>query len=233
MIPTFPLGVFRDIDRSAEIHPAPKELKQPAQPLVAPTPAPASQGAVARGELKDVALTLSGFGGQGVLFAGLLLAEGAVREGLEVSWIPSYGPEMRGGTAHCHLRLSRSPIASPWINRPSALIAFNQPSIEKFAHKLLPGGLLLVNSSLVTDVTDRKDILIVKVPAFEIAESLGNPKAANMVLVGAYLEITQALKTESIHAAFVENGIKPNMIKGNMEAIEAGRELVRGIRLNK
>jgi 2-oxoglutarate ferredoxin oxidoreductase subunit gamma len=167
------------------------------------------------------------------LFAGLLLAEGAVREGLEVSWIPSYGPEMRGGTAHCHLRLARSPIASPWINRPSALIAFNQPSIEKFAHKLIPGGLLLVNSSLVTDVTDRQDIQIVKVPAYEIAENLGNPKATNMVMLGAYLEITQALKTESIHDAFVEKGIKPNMVKGNMAAIEAGRELVRGIRLNK
>jgi len=233
MIPTFPLGVFRDIDRSAEIHTAPKESKPSAQPVVAPTPVPGAQGAVARGDLKDVALTLSGFGGQGVLFAGLLLAEGAVREGLEVSWIPSYGPEMRGGTAHCHLRLSRSSIASPWINRPSALIAFNQPSIEKFAYKLLPGGLLLVNSSLITDVTDRQDIQIVKVPAYEIAEQLGNPKAANMVLIGAYLEITQALKTESIHAAFVENGIKPNMIKGNMEAIEAGRGLVRGFQLNK
>jgi 2-oxoisovalerate ferredoxin oxidoreductase beta subunit len=233
MIPVFPLGNFRDIDRSAEIYPAPKEVKPPAQPVIAPTPAPASQGAVARGEIKDVALTLSGFGGQGVLFAGLLLAEGAVREGLEVSWIPSYGPEMRGGTAHCHLRLARSPIASPWINHPSALIAFNQPSIEKFAYELLPGGLLLVNSSLITDVTDRKDIQIVKVPAYETAESMGNPKAANMILLGAYLEITQAINSESIYAAFIENGIKPHMVKGNMEAIEAGRKLVSGIRLNK
>jgi 2-oxoisovalerate ferredoxin oxidoreductase beta subunit len=233
MIPIFPLGNFRDIDRSAEIHPVPREVKPSARSENVPTPAPASQGAVARGELKDVALTLSGFGGQGVLFAGLLLAEGAVREGLEVSWIPSYGPEMRGGTAHCHLRLARGPIASPWITRPSALIAFNQPSIEKFAYELLPGGLLLVNSSLITDVTDRQDIQIVKVPAYEAAENLGNPKAANMILVGAYLEITQAINSESIYSAFIENGIKPHMVKGNMAAIEAGRELVRSIRLNK
>jgi 2-oxoisovalerate ferredoxin oxidoreductase beta subunit len=233
MIPIFPLGNFRDIDRSAEIHPVSREVKPSAQPVIAPTPAPASLGAVACGKLKDVALTLSGFGGQGVLFAGLLLAEGAVREGLEVSWIPSYGPEMRGGTAHCHLRLARTPIASPWITRPSALIAFNQPSIEKFAYELLPGGLLLVNSSLITDATDRKDIQIVKVPAYEAAENLGNPKAANMILVGAYLEITQAINSESIYSAFIENGIKPHMVKGNMAAIEAGRELVRGIRLNK
>jgi 2-oxoisovalerate ferredoxin oxidoreductase beta subunit len=236
MIPIFPLGNFRDIDRSADIHPEPIESKvtaQPAVPVAPIAPSPESYGAVARGELQDVALTLSGFGGQGVLFAGLLLAEGAVREGLEVSWIPSYGPEMRGGTAHCHLRLARSSIASPWINRPSALIAFNQPSIEKFAYELIPGGLLLVNSSLVTDVTDRQDIQIVKVPAYEVAEKLGNPKAANMILVGAYLEITQAINSESIHTAFVENGIKPHMIKGNMAAIEAGRELVRGMGLNK
>lgn len=230
MVPIFPLKVFRDEDRSAQIHPAPVDF--PSAPAPVPeAKAPESHGAVARGEIKDVALTLCGFGGQGVLFAGLLLAEGAVREGLEVSWIPSYGPEMRGGTAHCHLRLSRTPVASPWISQPTSVIAFNQPSVEKFAHKIPPGGLLLVNSSMVTDLPDRTDIQIVKVPAYEVAAKLGNPKASNMVLVGAYLEITQALTTESIHTAFVENGIKPHMIKGNMEAIEAGRSIVSGIRM--
>lgn len=233
MLPIFPLQVFRDIDRSAEIHPVAAEAVPVEEPPVVPAiPVPESHGAIARGELKDVALTLSGFGGQGVLFAGLLLAEGAVREGLEVSWIPSYGPEMRGGTAHCHLRLDRNAIASPWITRPSALIAFNQPSIEKFAHEILPGGLLLVNSSLVTDIPDRKDIRIAKIPAYETATALANPKGANMVLVGAFLELTQAINTESIYAALVENGIKPQMIKGNMEAIEAGRKLARELNLS-
>jgi 2-oxoisovalerate ferredoxin oxidoreductase beta subunit len=235
MFPIFPLGNFRDIDHSAAIHPALKEAKPLTKSIEVETPVvtkPMSHGAVASGEIKDVALTLSGFGGQGVLFAGLLLAEGAVREGLEVSWIPSYGPEMRGGTAHCHLRLAKSPIASPWITRPSALIAFNQPSVEKFAYELIPGGLLLVNSSMVTDVTDRQDIQIVKIPAYEIAAGLGNPKAMNMILVGAYLEITKALNSESIHAAFVENGIKPKMIQGNMDAIETGRKAVRDLQQN-
>ena len=229
MIPIFPLKVFKDIDRKAELHPAKPESKTVSDKTVSAEPAiqpSQALGSVARGELKEEALTLSGFGGQGVLFAGLALAEGGVREGLEVSWIPSYGPEMRGGTAHCHLRLSRNPIASPWISRPSSLMAFNQPSIEKFAHEILPGGLLLVNSSMVQDVTDRSDLRIIRVPAYEAAGNLGNPKAAYMIMIGAYLEATHAVDQESILSAFVEHGIKPEMLKSNREAIEMGRKLV-------
>jgi 2-oxoglutarate ferredoxin oxidoreductase subunit gamma len=173
-----------------------------------------------------VALTLSGFGGQGVLFAGLALAEGGVREGLEVSWIPSYGPEMRGGTAHCHLRLSRDQIASPWISRPTSVMAFNQPSVEKFAHEILPGGLLLVNSSMVQDIPELPGVEIVRVPCYEAAVDIGNVKAANMIMLGAYLEVTHAVDQESILSAFAEHGIKPNMLKANREAMEKGRLLV-------
>jgi 2-oxoglutarate ferredoxin oxidoreductase subunit gamma len=229
MIPIFPLKVFKDIDRSAEINTGHLESKADAKRPAAPEleiKAPPVLGSVATGELKEVALTLSGFGGQGVLFAGLALAEGGVKEDLEVSWIPSYGPEMRGGTAHCHLRLSRSPIASPWISRPSSLMAFNQPSIEKFAHELLPGGLLFVNSSMVQDLPDRSDIRIIRVPAYEAAADIGKPKAANMVMLGAYLEVTRAVNQESILSAFAEHGIKPEMLQSNREAIEKGRLLV-------
>jgi 2-oxoisovalerate ferredoxin oxidoreductase beta subunit len=226
MIPIFPLKIFMDRDN--------KELASaPAQKAAAKKgdlPEHAAQstplGAVARGEIDEVAMTLSGFGGQGVLFAGLALAEGALKEGLQLSWIPSYGPEMRGGTAHCHIRISRHSIASPWISRPSALMAFNQPSIEKFAHELLPGGLLLVNSSMVDTVPDRSDIRVVRVPAYEAAKGLGNIKSANMIMLGAYIEVTKAVDQESILSAFVEHGIKPAMLKGNREAIEAGRRLV-------
>jgi 2-oxoisovalerate ferredoxin oxidoreductase beta subunit len=235
MVPIFPLGVFKDMDRSAEIQSAPVKPRanaKSADSSQSAIPSTNALGAVARGELKEEALTLSGFGGQGVLFAGLALAEGAVREGLEVSWIPSYGPEMRGGTAHCHLRLSKSSIASPWISRPTSLIAFNQPSVEKFAHALIPGGLLLVNSSLVTDLPDRRDIRIVKVPSYEVATNLGNMKSANMVMLGAYLELTQSVDQESILAAFAEHGIKPQMLQGNREAIEAGRKIVRDLNAN-
>jgi len=232
MIPIFPLKLFRDADRKAEMHMVAAVRKKAPEPETEPASPPVLfRGAVAKGELKEVALTLSGFGGQGVLFAGLALAEGGVREGLEVSWIPSYGPEMRGGTAHCHLRLSKHSIASPWISRPSSLMAFNQPSIEKFAPALLPGGLLLINSSMVTDVPDRADIQIVRVPAYEAAAEMGNAKASNMIMLGAYLEVTRAIEQDSILSAFVENGIRPEMLKSNRAAIEKGREIAGGIRL--
>jgi len=226
MYPTFPVNVFRDIDRKADIQPHPlKKLPNTKQAGAEEEKAPSVMGAVAKGELKDVSLTLSGFGGQGVLFTGLALAEGAVRENLEVTWIPSYGPEMRGGTAHCHVRLSKHSIASPWISRPSSLMAFNQPSIEKFAHELLPGGLLFVNSSMVQDLPDRSDIRIIRVPATEAAAEMGNTKAANMIMLGAYIEVTRAVEQESILAAFAEHGIKPNMLQANRDAIERGRKL--------
>jgi 2-oxoisovalerate ferredoxin oxidoreductase beta subunit len=231
MIPIFPLKIFVDRDNKELVAAgSPKSIfasdgAGAREPAAQPAP---TYGAVARGELDEVAMTLSGFGGQGVLFAGLALAEGALHEGLQLSWIPSYGPEMRGGTAHCHVRISRHPIASPWISRPSTLMAFNQPSIEKFAHELLPGGLLLVNSSMVETVPDRSDIRVVRVPAYEAANNLGNVKSANMIMLGAFLEVTKAVDQESILSAFAEHGIKPEMLKGNREAIEAGRRLVSG-----
>jgi len=232
MFPVFPLKLFRDVDRKAEMHAVAAIRKTAPEPAVEPAILPDwAKGAVAKGELGEVALTLSGFGGQGVLFAGLALAEGAVREGLEVSWIPSYGPEMRGGTAHCHLRVSKHSIASPWISRPSSLMAFNQPSIEKFAPALLPGGLLLINSSMVTDVPDRPDIQVIRVPAYEAATEIGNAKAANMIMLGAFLEVTRAIEQDSILSAFVENGIRPEMLKSNRAAIEKGRQIAGGVRL--
>jgi len=233
LIPTFPLGVFRDEDKR-DSTPALLKMK-PVTGAKDVTPEEvqetSSRGAIACGELSNVSLKLSGFGGQGVLFSGLALAEGALREGLEVSWIPSYGPEMRGGTAHCHVRLSRDSIASPLINRPSSLMAFNQPSVEKFAREVLPGGLLMANSSMVTDLPDRSDIQIVEVPAYEAAKDLGNVKAANMIMLGAYIEVTRAVTEDSILSAFADVGMRPKLLKSNREALEAGRRIVSGTRL--
>jgi 2-oxoisovalerate ferredoxin oxidoreductase beta subunit len=234
MIPIFPLKVFKDCDPRAGIAAAPPKVVTTPKPADSEEPADQAAGdfgAVARGEINEVALTLAGFGGQGVLFSGLALAEGGVRENLQVSWIPSYGPEMRGGTAHCHVRLSRNPIASPWIAHPTSLMAFNQPSIEKFARKIFPGGLLIVNSSMVEHIPDLSDVQVVRVPAYETAVNLGNVKSANMIMLGAYLEVTRAIDQASILSAFVEQGMKPGLLKSNREAIEAGRKIVSGIRL--
>lgn len=235
MIPVFPLKVFKDRESKLYASESPKKAGAAAKPPEVSEPvaeAPRNPGAVARGEIQEVAMTLSGFGGQGVLFAGLALAEGALREKLQVSWIPSYGPEMRGGTAHCHVRVSQHPIASPWISRPSSLLAFNQPSIEKFAHEVMPGGLILVNSSMIDTLPDRSDVQIVRVPAYETAMNMGSVKNANLVMLGAYLEVTSAIDQEAILAAFVEKGVKPAVLKVNREAIEAGRRLASGIRIN-
>ena len=228
MYPVFPLGVYKDAASKlpAGNVEAPKyDGKSHAGPESAGKPA-LQPGAIARGEAQDASLKISGFGGQGILFAGVALAEAGMREGLQVSWIPSYGPEMRGGTAHCHVRLSKGTIASPLINRPTCLLAFNAPSVEKFGREILPGGLLMVNSSMVPDLPDLPGIKIVGVPATAAAKDIGNPKVGNMIMLGAFLKITDALNPESILIALSEHGMRPDILEVNRKALQAGRDLV-------
>ena len=228
MFPIFPPGLYKEPKKDGEeVQAAPLRQAQAGHGQAAESDkGPAIvPGALARGEMPSVSMKISGFGGQGILFAGIALAEAGMREGLQVSWIPSYGPEMRGGTAHCHVRLSREAIPSPLINRPSAVMAFNEPSCEKFAPELLPGGLLMLNSSLVKKGTDRVDIEVLQVPATEAANDVGNPKVANMVMVGAYLEATRAMDPESILAALSYHGMRPEVLRTNRDALRKGREL--------
>jgi 2-oxoisovalerate ferredoxin oxidoreductase beta subunit len=226
MIPVFPLGLYKERKIDGKLSSPQEQLAQKSQvgAAVAAGPEMISTGALARGELGDVAMKISGFGGQGVLFAGIALAEAGMREGLQVSWIPSYGPEMRGGTAHCHVRLSQHSIASPLINRPMNVIAFNEPSVERFEQEILPGGLFMINSSMISREIERTDVKVVKVPATEIANRVGNPKVANMVMLGAYLAMTRALEPESILASLSEHGMRPNLVEINRTALTAGRE---------
>ena len=171
-------------------------------------------------------VVFAGFGGQGLLFTGQVLARAAIKDGLEVFWIPSYGPEMRGGTAHCHVKLSRHGIASPLINRPSTVIAFNEPSVEKFVGELLPGGLMMLNSSMVNTKPSRTDIRIVEVPVTDAAKEVGNQKVANMVMLGAYLQVTGAVNDESILSALADHGVRADLIELNRKALLAGRALI-------
>jgi 2-oxoisovalerate ferredoxin oxidoreductase beta subunit len=231
MLSVFPLGVYRDRKEggysvpasvAARMTAAPSEVSDPGGEELLPG------GAVARGELPPVAMKISGFGGQGILFAGIALAEAGMREGLQVSWIPSYGPEMRGGTAHCHVRLSPEAIASPLINRPSTVLVFNEPSLEKFESELLPGGLLVLNASMVKRNPERTDIKVLRVPATEAANRIGNPRVGNMVILGAYLEESRALNPESILRSLSEHGMRPELLEINRQALMAGRDLVSG-----
>src|SRR5512138_2791786 len=143
-------------------------------------------------------IIIAGFGGQGVLFAGQLLAYAAMDEGREVTWIPSYGPEMRGGTANCTVVISDEEIGSPMVRHPQAVIAMNLPSLDKYEAEVKAGGLLVVNSSIVNRPVTRAGIRAVAIPGNEIAEELGDRRMTNMVLLGGLLANLPVLSLESI-----------------------------------
>lgn len=133
-------------------------------------------------------IIMAGFGGQGVLFLGKILAELGMKSGRHVSWIPSYGPEMRGGTANCAVVISDDPIASPMVLEPDTVLAMNRPSVARFNKALKKNGLMIYNSSLIEGEKFRDDVRTVKVPASQIADELGNPKVANLVMAGAWVK---------------------------------------------
>lgn len=172
-------------------------------------------------------ILIAGFGGQGVLSTGQLLAYAGMKENKHVAWIPSYGPEMRGGTANCGVTISDRPISSPVVSEPTVLIAMNRPSLEKFEPAVVPGGLVLVNSSLIHIQTKRGDIKTVYVPANDLAESLGDGRVANNIILGVLLEMTGVVSTESVLEA-LKDVLPPkrhNLIPINREALEKGRQL--------
>lgn len=140
----------------------------------------------------------AGFGGQGVLLMGKLLAQAAMDKGFEVSWMPSYGPEMRGGEANCAVVVSDEPIGSPLISKPPVAVIMNKPSMIKFMPKMSEGGLLLYNSSLIEGIEIRKDLKAVAVPCNQIADELGNPRVANMVMMGALIQHTDIVEAEAV-----------------------------------
>lgn len=146
-------------------------------------------------------IIISGFGGQGVLFAGQLLAYAAMEQGLNVTWLPSYGPEMRGGKARCTVIVSDEEIGSPMVRRPSAAAVLNIPSMEAFEPEVKPGGVLVVNSSLVPQKSERTDIRAIYVPASDMATGLGNVRLANVVCLGALVRATGVVPLEAVERA--------------------------------
>lgn len=175
-------------------------------------------------------IIISGFGGQGVMAMGKTLAEAGMKEGVNVSWLPSYGPEMRGGTANCNVVLSSEPVISPVVLDASELIAMNKPSLTKFEKAIVPGGMLFVNSSIIEIKAERSDITAYYVPCNDIAAELGNPKVANMVMLGAFIEATKVLKVETIREMLTHifTGPKANLVELNIEALRRGALVVRG-----
>ena len=181
-------------------------------------------------EFRDPRIKLAGFGGQGVLMLGLMLAEAGMHAGYNVSWIPSYGPEMRGGTANCHVNLSHRRIGSPTVSRPTLLVAMNLPSLEKFENEVVPGGLILYDTAMISRPPQRTDVKAVGIPASTIADELGNTRGANMVILGAYIALSGILPKEAIFAAMPTLIKRQNLIPLNKLAVEKGMEFVRNLR---
>ena len=169
-------------------------------------------------------ILLAGFGGQGVMFIGKVLAYSGMLGSREVCWIPSYGPEMRGGTANCSVLISDEEINSPVINQADAGIVLNQPSYDKFLTRIKPGGTLVVNSSIIDTTKKRNDIKIVAVPATELANEIGNASLANMVCLGALLPALSLIDMDSIKKAMDEvvGKKKPELYELNVAAIHKG-----------
>ncbi len=164
----------------------------------------------------------AGSGGQGTLALGQMIAKAAMEEGKEVTWLPSYGPEMRGGTANCTVVVSDKPISCPLINEADMLVVMNLPSLLKFESMVAPGGLLVINSSLVPQSSSRTDIRVLEIPANEKAIELGNDKAANMIMLGAILKETQVVKPETIYEQMEKmfTGRKAKFLPMNRAAVE-------------
>ena len=167
----------------------------------------------------------AGFGGQGILLIGDILAHAAMEEGREVAWIPSYGPEMRGGTAYCLVVIADKPIGSPIIRNPMHLIAMNRPSLEKFAPMMKPNGVVVVNTSLISISADRDDVYEILVPANDIAKGLGTTKVANIVALGAFVARSKIVDFDLLRQAVKEKfAAKEKLIPLNMKALDEGRK---------
>jgi len=229
---TYPLGVLRD--RTADAQPRSAPAAAPSLESVAQilgigeaheqeTPAEGAGAAPA----VDLRVRVAGFGGQGVLLAGEVLAEGGLDAGLEVSWLPSYGPEMRSGTSNCHIRLSNEPIDSPLVTSPNVLLAMNEPSLKKFVETVQPGGWILYNGEAVPEECKRGDVRTLAFPFTQIADELGEPRVANMVILGTLLELTGALPQASVDAALHRLVKQSRWLEIDERALARGRALYR------
>jgi len=226
MIAVFPLGVYRDRKLAPVADSVPQTtvnklfgLEEPKEE-VSPVAVPAEPH-------PDLRLNIAGFGGQGVLLLGQVLAEMGMHEGRGVSWLPSYGPEMRSGSAHCYVCLSSERVGSPLVEHPDVLIAMNEPSLHKFTKQVGPHGTILYNSAKLPAGFPPQEAMIYCVPAAEIADGLGTTKAANMVMLGALLELTHTMPKESAFALLKAKVHNAKLLEADCQAIDKGMECLR------
>jgi 2-oxoisovalerate ferredoxin oxidoreductase beta subunit len=224
MIPAFPLNVFR------EQKPALPEVTDPPLRAVPDVLEVNSSALQVRKQhphhFREMTIKVAGFGGQGVLLLGQLLTEMGMREDLEVSWLPSYGPEMRSGSAHCHVCLSRERIGSPLVSRPDILIAMNEISLRKFAPQVVPGGTIFYNrESLPPDFVSTQ-ARVICVPASEMADRLGSGKVANVIMLGALLEETECMAPATAMGVIETKVKKVELLETNRKALREGQDFI-------
>ena len=229
---TYPLGVFCDRTKTAE----PRKLLGTAPALdaipgligVPPEDSPEDDAPLSEAaKAIDLHVRVAGFGGQGVLLLGEVLAEAGLNAGFEVSWLPSYGPEMRSGTSNCHVRVSNEAIDSPLVTSPNILVAMNEPSLRKFDKSVRPGGWIIYNGDVFPADCERKDVQVLALPFTELAHDLGDARACNMVMLGALLEIADGLPQASIDAALRRLIKNTKWFALDERALVRGRELFR------
>ena len=179
--------------------------------------------------MENCEIILAGFGGQGILFTGKMLAFAAMLKGKKLSWLPSYGPEMRGGTANCHVIIDDKPIGSPIVTNPDLLVVMNKPSLDKFENTVVSGGYIFVDKSLVDCPVKRSDVKPVYIAATEIADKIGNRGQANMVMLGAVLKETGLFTLEEIEETMKKSlpQSRQNLVEVNMKAVKKGCEALK------
>ena len=176
--------------------------------------------------MRENQIVIAGFGGQGLLFSGKVLAYAGMVEGRYLSWLPSYGPEMRGGTANCNVILSDREIGSPIVTRPDILMVMNAPSLDKFEKDVAPGGKIFIDSSLIGRKVEREDVTAYYIPATAMAREMGAPGLANMVLLGALVKATGCVTDDGLDAGLIKviPARKADMLEVNRKALKAGMD---------
>jgi len=224
----FPLGVYRDLTKEVEpydivkVDPSAEEITKLLD---------ISSGADFESEDMEVPerymnpeLKIAGFGGQGILLMGAAMAQAGMLANYHVSWLPSYGPEMRGGTANCHVNIRSEEVGSPVVSNPTVLIAMNRPSLEKFENDVEPGGIIIYDTSLIDIEPTRKDVEILAIPATKMADEIGNTRIANMLVMGAFIGYTNLLPKEAIYESLKAAIKRERLIEINKQAVDAGYE---------
>jgi len=230
----FPIGVYRDLTQEVEpyhiekLDPNAEEI-QKLLDIISTADSKFQKDEVLE-KYRNPELIVAGFGGQGILLLGAALAQAGMFADYHVSWLPSYGPEMRGGTANCHVNIRSEEVGSPVVSNPTVLIAMNRPSLEKFENDVQPGGLIIYDSSLIDIKPTRTDVEILELPATKMADDIGNTRIANMLVMGAFVGYTNLLPKEAVYESLKTAIKRSRLIEINEKAVDAGYEFGKSCR---